>query len=106
MTAGDTGPLAGGFTASLDHGALDFAARGLAGEAGQVDLTAQLDLPARTEDATVRVRPMVTAPPTMSLRQVGAWQQPRRVVDVADALGWAEEGSSSLLKRRPKKLLK
>jgi hypothetical protein len=106
MTAGETGRLAGPFTASLDHGAVDVAARGLTSDAGDVDLTALLDIPARTEDATVRVRPMVTAPPTMSVRQVGAWQQPRRVVDVADAVGWAEEGSGSFLKKRTKKLLK
>jgi len=106
MTTGDTGRLAGPFTASVDHGALDMAARGLTGDAGEVDLTALLDVPARTEDATVRVRPLVTAPPTISVRQVGGWQQPRRVVDVADAVGWAEEGNSSFLKKTTKKLLK
>jgi hypothetical protein len=106
MTTGDTGRLAGPFTASVDHGALDMAARGLTGDAGEVDLTALLDVPARTEDATVRVRPLVTAPPTISVRQVGGWQQPRRVVDVADAVGWAEEGNSSFSKKRTKKLLK
>jgi uncharacterized protein involved in outer membrane biogenesis len=92
LSGGNSSPLSGAVTIALDHGALTATAPALEGASGQVDLAASLDLPARTEDATLRVEPRVAAPPTVSVRLVGPWQQPRRVVDVSAALVWAGAG--------------
>jgi uncharacterized protein involved in outer membrane biogenesis len=89
LAAGDTGPLSGGVAATFDHGAIALSAPALAGAAGRVALAGTIDLPGQTEDASVWLQPAVIAPPTLGVRTVGAWQDPRRVVDVADALAWA-----------------
>ncbi len=92
LSGGNSFPLSGTATIALDHGAVTAAAPLLEGGSGQVELAASLDLPARTEDATLRLAPRVAAPPTVSVRLVGPWQQPRRVVDIAAALAWAGTG--------------
>jgi hypothetical protein len=92
MTTGHTGPLSGDISAKMDHGALSISATDLTNPSGTVDYTATLDLPARTEDAMIRLRPAVAAPPTLDARIVGPWQQPRRMVNVKDAVGWAGKG--------------
>jgi hypothetical protein len=40
----------------------------------------------------IRLRPAVPAPPTLDLRIFGQWQQPRRTVNVKDAVGWVGKG--------------
>jgi hypothetical protein len=92
LSGGNSSPLTGTVSITLDHGALTATAPALESASGQVGLTASLDLPAGTEDATLRFAPRVVAPPTVSVRLVGPWQQPRRVVDVAAALAWAGAG--------------
>jgi hypothetical protein len=76
----------------LDHGALSVTATDMTIPAGTVDYAATLDLPARTEDAMIRLRPAVPAPPTLGSRIVGSWQQPKRTVNVRDAISWAGKG--------------
>jgi hypothetical protein len=107
MASGDTGPVSGTVSATLDHGAVNIAAPDLTGAAGRVGLRGVVDLPGGSEDATLRVQPDVPAPPLLGVRLIGAWQSPRRVVDLADALAWAGAGKkdSSFLKKRSKKLL-
>jgi hypothetical protein len=89
LATGNTGPLSGAVAGTFDHGALTVSAPALNGAAGRVALAGTVDLPGQTEDATVWLQPAVIAPPTLGVRTVGAWQGPRRVVDVADALAWA-----------------
>ncbi len=89
LASGDTGPVSGAVAATFDHGAITLSAPALAGVAGRVALAGTIDLPGQTEDASVWLQPAVIAPPTLGVRTVGAWQDPRRVVDVADALAWA-----------------
>jgi uncharacterized protein involved in outer membrane biogenesis len=93
MTTGQSGPLSGDITAKMDDGAVSVTATNLTNQAGTIDYTSTIDLPAHTEDTMIRLRPAVPAPPTLDARIVGPWQQPKRTVNVRDAISWAGKGS-------------
>jgi len=92
LAGGESGKLSGGFSARLDHGAIELTARGLQSDQGEADIADTLDLPAATAAAVLSLRPAVAAPPTILVRASGPWGKARRTVDVADALRWAGIG--------------
>ncbi|MEJ0049567.1 MAG: AsmA-like C-terminal region-containing protein [Rhodospirillales bacterium] len=92
MGAGNTGPLSGDISASLQQGAATLPRAHVAGGAGSLAIEGSIDLPGRTSDLALQVAPAVTDPPALGLRLVGPWQGGKRVADVRPALLWAGVG--------------
>jgi uncharacterized protein involved in outer membrane biogenesis len=88
LASGQTGPLSGGFDATLDNGALTLEAATLTGAAGSVAMSGTIDLPQRAPDFKIRVLPAVAQPPGLSVHVAGT----KRLVGAQAGLVWAGRG--------------
>ena len=85
LATGQTGPLSGDITATLDNGALTMSAATLTGPSGSLILSGSIDLPGHAPDLLLRALPAVPQPPDLAVRIVDG----RRVTNAQPGLVWA-----------------